>query len=173
MTRAKKPIFTEQDLGLNPIVTGNDFQIRFRELKHSKSYIDVEEATGKVISTADTSEIYSVEVEKFTKVFNRSAYRVHIMSLPSRARDLCFWLIYEAEAGKDYVWINKNRYMEECDISLNTFKAAVSDLIKAIVIVPTAVPQVYWINPLFFFNGNRLEKFKDKLVNVKDQTNKD
>jgi hypothetical protein len=166
MTRIKKPLFTELDLGMNPIVTGQDFQIRFRELSHKKTYTDVEAGTGKLISSVDTDEVYSVEVEKYTKVFNRSAYRIHIMALPSRARDLYLWLIYEADPGKDYIWINKQRYMEECDVSLNTYKAAVSDLIKSIVIVPSAVTQVYWINPLFFFNGNRLQKFKEKLVNV-------
>ena len=88
------------------------------------------------------------------------------MALSSRARDLFLWITYELDSGKDFLWINKVRYMKECTVSLNTYKESILDLTTAGVITPTVYHDTYWINPLFFFNGDRIKKYQDKLTTV-------
>lgn len=100
----------------------------------------------------------------YTKIYTCSKNRKHIMKLSTRAKELYLWLIYELEKNEDYVWINVDRYMEECDISsTTTYQNTIKDLQKFGVICPTVVKDVYWINPLFFFNGSRIEKYPTKV----------
>lgn len=169
MARKKiKPEFTEQELGKNPLVDKN-FTINTRKLKRSKKVIELESVRkdeDNIVTYGDTinyETIYTIEAENFTKVFTKAAYRLHIMNLSSRARDLYLWLIYELDPGKDYLWLNEERIRTELNVSYNTLKGALQDLIKEIIIVESAIKGVYWINPLFFFNGSRLDKYQDKL----------
>jgi hypothetical protein len=160
-----KPSFKEQDLGRNPLVDKN-FTINARTIKRVKRVVELEsirkdEEIVTYGEPANYETIYTVESENFTKVFTKAAYRLYIMNLPSRARDLYLWLIYELDPGKDYLWINEERVRLELNVSYNTLKGAMQDLIKDVVIVESAIKGVYWINPLFFFNGSRLDKYKD------------
>lgn len=163
----KKPDFTEKQLGVNPLT--ENFTLKCRDVLDTKVYVEIDKITSSegVVMTGKSVKnqyCFTVEQEQFTKVFNKSAYRLHIMSLSPKARDLYLWLIYEIDCGKDYIWVNKERYMEELNVSVNTINSAIQDLIASIVIVPSAIKDVFWINPLFFFNGNRLEKYKDKII---------
>jgi hypothetical protein len=165
-----KPEFTEKDLGKHPLLDSN-FVINYKALSVSKKYVELESiksSDGIVeIGNVVKNEVsFTVDADSFTKVFNKSAYRIHMMSLSSRAKELCFWLIYELDCGKDYIWLNKKRYMTECNVSLNTMLAAIKDLVRDVILIPSAVKDVYWINPLFFFNGSRLEKYKEYAVKV-------
>jgi hypothetical protein len=86
------------------------------------------------------------------------------MALTGRAKELYLWVMYELDKNEDFVWINVQRYMEECNVSsMTTYRDTVKDLQKSLIISPTTIKDVYWINPLFFFNGNRLEKYETKL----------
>ncbi|WP_233826736.1 hypothetical protein [Dyadobacter sp. CY312] len=68
----------------------------------------------------------------------------------------------EIEFGQDIIWLNKNR--EELDISLNTYKEAVTELIKKCFLNKTTVRDVYWANPYLFFAGDRIRKFPSCVV---------
>lgn len=166
--RKFKPVFKQEDLGKNPLIDKN-FTISTRKIKKTKKVVEVDTIKNEdeIITYGEPvnyETLYTVEYENFTKVFTKAAYRIHIMNLPSRARDLYLWLIYELEPSKDYLWINEERVRQELNISYNTLKGAIQDLIKEVVIVESAIKTVYWINPLFFFNGSRLDKYKDNIV---------
>jgi hypothetical protein len=75
--------------------------------------------------------------------------------------------MFEIDAGEDYLWINRERCLTENDISLNTYKKAIDELIKNGLITYTTVKDIYWINPNFFFHGDRVRKYKDNVKIVK------
>lgn len=101
--------------------------------------------------------------ESYTKIYTRASLRLHIMALPEKAKSLYLWLVYELDNNVDYVWINRDRYMKECTVSINTAKAAIQDLCTTGIITPTIFAEHYWINPLFFFNGNRITKYPNNI----------
>lgn len=106
-----------------------------------------------------------VESEPHCKVYNDARRRKMMVVLSKPGKELFLWLIYEMEAGKDYVWVNKKRYLKENDIkSQNTYRTAVNDLIFNGYIVKTLATDVYWINPTLFFNGSRKSKFPKNVV---------
>jgi hypothetical protein len=54
--------------------------------------------------------------------------------------------------------------MQENKISsLNTYKDAIKELIKYGFVNSTTVQDVYWINPEFFFKGDRLKKYSSNV----------
>ena len=156
MTRAKRPTINEEKLKNNPLVK-EDFQIIINKMIDEKSFKREED----ILVHND----YQMEKETVTKIYTNPLYRRHISSLSSRAKSLFLWIMYEIESGKDFIWINKSRYMEENNLSsINTYKESIIDLTVPNIICPTIYPDVYWINPRYFFSGNRMTKYKDHLI---------
>jgi len=107
-----------------------------------------------------------IESEPYTKIFINAENRKIVNKLTQRGKDLLLWLLYEMEAGQDFIKINKVRYMKELSIkSVNTYKTALSELIRYGMLKESKAKDIYWINSQFFFNGNRIKKYKKQLIN--------
>lgn len=151
--KIKKPKIDPEKLKNNPLVN-EDFRIVVNKMIDEKSF----KREDDLLVHKD----YEMEKESITKVYTLPLYRKLVSTLSPRAKSLFLWLLYEIESGKDYIWINKYRYMEENDISsINTYKESIVDLIVPNIICATIYPDVYWINPRYFFNGNRMNKYQD------------
>lgn len=156
MNKYKKPVIDEGKLGKNPFLA----LLKIRVFKNK---------TGDKYHHDDKENIWSnaeveFEAENYCKVFCDAAKRLNMVELSPRAKDLLLWLIYEAENGKDYLWLNKVRYMEECRVgSINTYRSALNELIGVAFIIRTNHTDVFWINPSLFYNGNRIKKFPDNV----------
>lgn len=154
MSKYKKPVIDESKLGLNPFLVS--LGIPVNKVKTEDRF------------TKDGDEWYKSNFEYdgdvYCKVFSDSARRLRMVGLSARGKDLLLWLVYEADKGKDWLWLNKERYMDECGItSMNTFRSAVNDLIRKGYIIKTVFTDYYWINPHLFFNGNRIKTFPENV----------
>ena len=106
-----------------------------------------------------------LEKDEFCKFYCSSERRIEINSLSLRGKELLLWILFELKYGQDWVWINKERFMKESNISaVNTFKGALKDLIRNGILATTVETDVYWINPFYFFKGNRINKFKQNVI---------
>lgn len=155
MTTAKKPNIDPEKLKYNPLIK-EDFKIVVNKMIDDKSF----KREGELLVHSN----YELEKEDITKVYTNPLYRKLISTLSSRAKSLFLWILYELDSGKDYLWINKHRYMEENGLSsINTYKESIADLTVPNIICPTIYPDVYWINPRYFFSGNRMNKYKEHI----------
>lgn len=149
------PLFNEALLGGNPFVENLVVEVSQIEYKHQFK----KDKDGDIVPV-----IGELEYEKFCRVMISPERRLKTTKLSPRAKELLLWLLYEADNNKDYLWINRVRYMKENEIaSMNTYRAAVNELIANCFITRSVVNAVYWINPDLFFNGNRITKFKQNL----------
>ncbi len=141
----------------NPFVD-SDFEIYVSKLYKKGVFKKVE---GK-IKPVD----YELESEAYSKLFKAAKYRLGISSCSVGAKSLFIWIQYELDVAKDYLWINRVRYMEENGISSeNTFLAACNELIERKVIYPIKdYKDVFFINPRIIFCGSRLNKYPDNVV---------
>lgn len=156
MSKYIKPEVNEDKLGINPFL--NSLIVPVNKVKDK----------GDNKFTQDGDEWYKGEWEydadSYCKVFSDSARRQRVSSLTPRGKDLLMWLQYEAKKGKDWLWVNKQRYMAECNVSsVTTYRSAVNDLIKNSIIIKTVITDVFWINPYFLFNGSRIKAFPDNV----------
>ena len=112
------------------------------------------------------------EDEQATKVYVNAEHRKVIASLNPGAKSLFIHILYELDWGKDYIWINKARFMDENNmLDERTFNAAIEELCnrpepEQPIITPSTLNGVYWINPRLFFCGSRLDKYP-KNVDIK------
>lgn len=151
-----------ETLGVNPFV--KSLKIPVHKMLINGQYKVTKElaADGKPIMLPVEVEI---EAEPFTKVYNDANRRKMMVVLSTRAKELYLWVLYEIEAGKDYLWINKSRYMKENDISsMNTYRNALKELIVQGFLQGTVASDVYWINPSLFFSGSRTNKYPKNVV---------
>lgn len=149
--RGFKPKYNEQMLGRNPFLDNLVIEVSGFELK--KQY--KQDYDGNYINV-----VVEAEYEKKTSIYVAAEKRLRVSKLMKPAKELYLWLLYEADNGKDFLWINKVRYMQENSInSPTTFRTAIKQLITDGFIVKSSVDTVYWINPSLFFNGNRIVRF--------------
>lgn len=157
MAKYEKPKFEEDELGINPFLSS--LEIPVSKIKSDDRFTK----DGELWYKAN----FEFDADNSCKVFSDSVRRLKMVKLSARGKDLLLWLVFEADKGKDYVWLNKDRYMEECKISsMNTYRSAVNDLIRNAYINRTVVTDIFWINPTLFYNGNRIKAFPD---NVKEK----
>lgn len=159
MNKYDKPKFTEDDLGENIFL--DKLEVVVSRVKSDTAY------KAHDVNSADAIfELANYDYEKvsYCKIFADADRRLKMVKLTPRAKDLLLWIMYEVKPGKAWIWLNKVRYMEENEIgSVNTYKTALNDLIKKKYLGITVVTDVYWINPDFFFNGNRIKSFPDNI----------
>jgi hypothetical protein len=134
--------------------SGEWFEIPM-EMINTKTIIDILKGISKIEGLDNT---------QFTKVYCSPENRKIRNAFSLRAKEMYLWLLDEIEYGKDYIWINKDRYMKEMNISsMNTYKDALNELIRYGHLTETITKGVYWINPEFFFKGNRVTKYPKKV----------
>lgn len=156
----EKPEIDETTLGPNPYL--NLFKVIVSSIKSDNKY--------KVHDAKSDEQVYELanfefEATPYCKVYIDADRRKLMSSLSARGKDLYLWLIYETKRGKEYLWINKKRYMEECRVSsLNTYKAALNELLMAGLLMRAIPTDTYWLSPHHFFNGNRITKFPKNII---------
>jgi hypothetical protein len=157
----KKPRINEDDLKSNPLVT-DSFKILVIELKDESLKKDKDGVWLPYARFAD--------MEANTKVYRNPDYRKLVSYMSASGKSLYLWIIYEIEPGKDWLWVNKDRYMEENRVSsINTYKSAIKELCTHLIISPTLYKDTYWINPRIAYNGNRCWKYERNVVRWEDR----
>lgn len=152
----RKNAITKERLGKNPF-------LRKLEIK-----VNTVPKYGQYEKDKD-GEYYTVQLElesdSYCRVYTDSERRLEMSVLSARAKDLLLWMIYETEAGCEWIWVNNKRYMRESSVkAYNTYKNALRELLMADFIQATVIQNAYWINPHYFFNGSRANAFPDKIV---------
>lgn len=150
MNPVKKPEYSDAILGVNPFTHNITIPCAYIPVKEYK-----DEGDGILINRD-----IKIEATPFTRFFTRAEDRKIVNLLSDKGKSLLLWLVYELEYGKDYLWINKDRYMEEAEVkSYTTYSNAVKELIRYGFLAHTVVKEVFWINPTFIFKGNRITKY--------------
>jgi len=156
-----RPEIDESKLGLNPLIGDEDYKLRIPARKKSRNVINK-------FKEPDVKEIY-IEATPFTKVFDVTGGKDNMMNLPIRSKELLLYVMYYIDVGCEYIWINRQEYMKNNGIkSVNTFKKAIEDLsIRRYVCPHIKIKDLLWINPYYFFKGDRLGKYPNNIEVLK------
>lgn len=140
--------------------------IQCRSYKSVNKMVSVADVSDGVI-LGDVSEIKSrmlVDADDYTKVFTKPGYRLHVSALNNQGKALFLWLLFEIDYAEDFFELNKRRFIAENGSSYQHLSFGVKALMDASIITPTSVDNVYWINPIFFFKGDRIKMYPDNLA---------
>lgn len=147
----------ESKLLLNPFV--NNLHIEATKLTDTGKFVLDETGDPVQVSTL-------VEKRQNTKVFYCPGCKDMVYNLSPGAKSLYLYVLYNLDSGQDWVQINTEWYMTKNNIkSINTYKEAAKELCRYLFLSQTVdYKNVYWINPMLFFSGNRIVKYPDKVV---------
>lgn len=126
---------------------------------------------------------YFYELEQHLRLYTSVVKRKHIFQLPEKARDLYLVMLYHQNDGEDYSILSYekvNKLYKDThdssdgrpykDMNLRAFKEAITSLVKANIIdLKDRKLEQYWINPNYFFQGNRVNKWPQNLFVIKTE----
>lgn len=151
----------ESQLRANPFSFTLELQVT--EVIQSGEFEKVqdEELTEGVI----LNKSYMAERTQSTKIYYCEDCRHRVFELSDKAQRLFLYILYSLKRGKDWIQINKENYKSKNGIkSDTTVNEAIKELVTNSFIQPTVVfKTAYWINPLYFFSGNRLKKYANNV----------
>lgn len=174
MGRYKKPDLEKFKETKNPFT--NNWTYNVRKVNHKPPY----EIIGR---THDGHPIINVleapveeqfkEQEAAARIYTSEEFRKAKAKLTPRALHLFMWMIDTIDSGSDLVIVNVNRYVAESEGieynpasnkkpssgKYNTYKLSWEELVHKGMITTTTQQNVFWINPAFFFKGNRIKKY--------------
>lgn len=107
-----------------------------------------------------------IEYNSSVKIYSSPHLREVVMSLTPSACVLFNWIPYLLRDGEDYVYINKKRALKEVGISDKTFRNNMQELYDKELLLSTEQKNIYWFNPSYFFKGDRLKKYPEKIVYI-------
>ena len=107
-----------------------------------------------------------IEKQKYAKVFYCTGCKERVYNLSAGAKSLYLYIIYNLKANKDWIHINREWYMSKNGIkSINTNKDAVKELSRyEFLCLNAEYKDLFWINPALFFTGDRIKKFRDRVI---------
>lgn len=112
-------------------------------------------------------KIYIIDEVKKVSLYKFRTRKEMILKLNPKSCQLILYIIACIADRSDVVYINRQRYIEGAGISAKTFERCMSEVIrKKIVAHYVGKRNTYWINPDYFYAGNRLIKYPDNITKI-------
>lgn len=133
-----------------------------------KGGMAVIDGDGVVVEdTVEINAVHHVDNEQFVKVFTSNLK--HFFNLKPSTFKMVQVLLYQLgkRPQQDSVYLNMSvaeQYFSESgqpSVSRATFHASVKEMIQKGFLAESTNPNLYWINPTLFFNGDRVRFVKE------------
>lgn len=110
------------------------------------------------------NDVYYYDRQQSTRLYHSRDNEDVISMLSPTSLRLFYFIANRMDKGKDWVQVNKEYFMSKYKVkSINSFKDALKELQRYLIIVSTHYDTVYWVNPSFMFNGDRVKKYPNNL----------
>lgn len=147
-----------QEVELNPFIVNNPIEVIALPKKHAiKESDDLSSPLDKLMDTH-----YLHDSQDKTSVFrqNKSVmYEIMFGRLTDKSRSLFLYIMYSLNKNEDYVTLSAKKIKEHIGMSKRTLIEALKELKRCSIIVNKS-RSVYWVNPMYLFNGNRIEYYR-------------
>ena len=140
----KNPLINEDlKIFVTKVVDKNEFENKFGIILHKE----------KVFERGRISKIYTTAKNR-KEIANNSAI----------AKNIILWIIYQLEYSQDYVYFDKKLFMNENNVkSIKTVYGALKELEDNKIIAKSNLKDVYFINPMYFYLGSRVNNYPDNI----------
>lgn len=140
------------------------YESAFVGYKKDKSIVKVNmvaidgETKEEIGSISPISKKKRTDKTPFVKVFTENMEWLDVMPPITR---VLFYFLRQMEYKKNMVRISRAKCIKETQISMRTLDNAIIGLISGGCIKETDEKNVYWINPSYFYRGDRLDKIDE------------
>lgn len=137
-------------------------QVRLSRLGKDDNVL-MNQSTGEVLGTHVTT-YKAVDGEQFVKLFTANiGLAFDLTSAGIKVFTVLMWTVQNTALARDEVMLDAvtlERFLREQDnkkqLSLTTFRRGLAELTEAQIIAKTVRQGIYFINPNFIFNGDRI-----------------
>lgn len=140
---------------MNPLVSADPISVVALQKEH---YLTQEkDASGLA------GDLYLVDQDKKISVYKHSHSVIDALlfgSLTQKGRDLYLYIMYHLPEDRDYITLRLADVRANTGISRNSIVSALQDL-RALNIIQSKSQSEYWVNPHYFFCGNRIKYYKE------------
>jgi len=136
----------------NPFIDSleSSFRTSYKPVKRSDEYIDG--ATGEVFTNCKLSQPKLSDRSPYLRVYDNTINLLLVLSHP--AIRLAALIMKDAKQDTDQVYLSFSSDVSAL-MSPSSFYSAKSELIDYGMIAPSDNPNIYWLNPMMFYNGSR------------------
>lgn len=141
----------------NPFLEGvTSIQKRNKIISVGNSKLMVNQESGEAEGTAHFVQMERVDKERFVKVFHDNLKL--LFGLKPASCKLVFYIMEQVDQNKAMFILDKDKltYGKSKIMSRATLYSSIVELINNKIIARSKVINVYYLNPAFFFNGNRV-----------------
>jgi len=125
----------------------------------SKSYVIDNKDVSSIKATLSTQREF--EKDPFIKIYNDKLFFNVFQRTSDTASKIFLYIVYTLQKDTDLVYLNAQEVMNFVGIkSVTTYYKYIQELMDNAIITRRSNSE-YWINPLFLFNGNRIEYYKE------------
>lgn len=117
---------------------------------------------GEILAPAGFHEIVEVDKTQFVKLYVNGVKAFGGLKAPgAKVFELIYTLVSNSP-GSDRIWVHFNSIDQSVTpISYPTFARGMRELIELGFLAESEVPNMYWLNIDYLFNGNRLAFIKE------------
>jgi len=123
---------------------------------------------------------YFFEAADYNRIYTSPTLRNSVFSLSEKARDLYLMMLYMMNADYEYIIMSYKKVNElyrstgaKKDLNLRVFKETMKELVAHTILdLKDKAKEQYWINPNYFFQGDRSKKWPDNMVIVQTIDNR-
>ena len=174
----EKPVTlsTAQRHRINPFMNEAKVEVKGKKRFYSigvRGDLHVDGATGEVRGTVEHRYVRMVDDAQFTKVFASGAAAIY--QLGTNGRTVLWYLmgVVQQNPSTDRIYLSFMDAAEEpFHISKATFYRGMAELIDRQFIAPSVSPNMFFLNPMMIFNGDRFA-FVQEFVKRSSATERD
>lgn len=143
---------------INPFVVNNPIEVVALPKKVAvNSSDDTATPLDKLLGTH-----YLHDRQDKTSVFRHGKkvmYEVMFGRLSDKSRSVFLYIMYSLNKNEDYIDLSSKKVQQDIGMKKRTLVEALKEL-KACSIITAKSRSIYWVNPMYLFNGNRIEFYR-------------
>ncbi len=130
------------------------------------------ENTGEITGKTVVHKFQEVDKEKFVKLFVNEISFMHDLS--KRGHKVLDYIVSNLKPKKDEVYMHLPEVMKYCNYTqVNHVYRGIAELLGANILAVSHKPNIWFINPMFIFNGSRLTLIKEYVIKERNKVIED
>lgn len=147
-----------QELELNPFIVNQPLEaVALPKKVAVKESSDLSSPIDKLM---DTHYLHDRQEKTNIYRYNKEAiFEVMYGRLTDKSRSLFMYMTYMLPKNTDYINLSAVKIRKDIGMSARTLTDAIKEL-RTVNIITFKSRSVYWVNPMYLFNGNRIEYYR-------------
>lgn len=145
---------------INPFVVNNPIEVIC--INGNKKVPESSDSVDSVSYEKSGSSLYYIEQQRKVSLYKHHNYKINDVlfgRLSNKGRDMFLYILCNMPENKDYINLKLSSVRESSGMSRNAIIYSLKELCQS-GILAVKEQSVYWVNPFYIFNGNRIKYYR-------------